>query len=125
MILTINFESEKPIYVQIVEQVTKGIYSGEISPGESLPSVRQLGSDIGVNLHTVNKAYQILKDKKYIQIDRRSGAYISSSFDRYKDEDIAVLEDDMETLLAGAYIMGIEKDEVIKIVEKIYKKGVR
>lgn len=125
MILTINFESEKPIYVQIVEQVTKGIYSGEISPGESLPSVRQLGSDIGVNLHTVNKAYQILKDKKYIQIDRRSGAYISSSFDRYKDEDIAVLEYDMETLLAGAYIMGIEKDEVIKIVEKIYKKGVR
>ncbi len=125
MILTINFESEKPIYVQIVEQVTKGIYSGEISPGESLPSVRQLGSDIGVNLHTVNKAYQILKDKKYIQIDRRSGAYISSSFDKYKDEDIAVLEDDMETLLAGAYIMGIEKDEVVKIVEKIYKKGVR
>ena len=77
MILRIDFDSETPIYVQIKNQVIEGIAKSEIEIGEELPSVRALAEDIGVNMHTVNKAYNMLKDEGYIKIDRRKGAVVS------------------------------------------------
>ena len=77
MILRIDFDSEIPIYLQIKNQVIEGIAKGKIEDGEELPSVRGLAEDIGVNMHTVNKAYSLLKDDGYLKIDRRRGAFIS------------------------------------------------
>ena len=66
MILKIDFDSDIPIYVQIKNQIIEGIAKGEIDKGEELPSVRALAEDIGINMHTVNKAYNMLKDEGYI-----------------------------------------------------------
>ena len=77
VILRIDFDSEVPIYIQIKNQVIEGIAKGEIEKDEELPSVRSLAEDIGVNMHTVNKAYNILKEEGYIRIDRRKGAIVS------------------------------------------------
>ncbi len=57
MFIKIDFESEIPIYIQIKDQIIEGIASGYLDEGESLPSVRQFAKDIGVNMHTVKKAY--------------------------------------------------------------------
>lgn len=63
MIIELDMASSTPIYVQLRNQIVKGIGKGELKAGEKLPTVRQLASDAGVNTMTVNKTYQILKTK--------------------------------------------------------------
>ena len=70
MIIELDMSSDTPIYVQLRNQIVKGIGKGEIQPGEKLPTVRQLAADAGVNTMTVNKTYQILKNEGYIRTDR-------------------------------------------------------
>ena len=79
MLITIDFESNTPIYTQLHDHIVMGVAKGLLAPGEALPSVRQMASDIGINLHTVNKAYTILLEEGYIVMDRRSGAAIATS----------------------------------------------
>lgn len=86
MILRIDFDSEIPIYVQVKNQVIEGIAKGEIEKDEELPSVRALAEDIGINMHTVNKAYNILKEEGYIKIDRRKGAVVSLNLNNSNDK---------------------------------------
>ena len=71
MVLNLDFNSDKSIYVQIKEEITKAIASGELKINESLPSVRSMAENIGVNLHTVNKSYNELKEEGFLNIDRR------------------------------------------------------
>ena len=74
MIIKIDFESEEAIYIQLRNQIIMGIATDRIREGDSLPSVRQLAENIGINMHTVNKAYAVLKQEGYIKLDRRRGA---------------------------------------------------
>ena len=76
MLLTIDFSSSEPIYMQIRNAVVTGIASGTLQDGDSLPSVRTLGAELGVNLHTVNKAYQLLQSEGFIHLLRSRGAEI-------------------------------------------------
>lgn len=78
MLLKIDAGSRLPIYRQIHDQIVSGIAHGALAPGDSLPSVRSLASDIGVNLHTVNKAYACLRDEGYIDMRGRRGAVVAS-----------------------------------------------
>ena len=77
MLITIDSDSKEPLYTQIRNQVVAGIALGELAPGMQLPSVRSLASDLGINLHTVNKAYAVLRDEGYIRMKGRSGAFIA------------------------------------------------
>lgn len=81
MIVSIDECSSDPLYKQIHDQVIAGIATGELEPGMSLPSVRSLASDLGINLHTVNKAYAVLRDEGYVQMRGRAGAVISEPSD--------------------------------------------
>ena len=66
MIICIDQKAEEPLYLQIRNQVIAAIARGELVPGAALPSVRALASDLGINLHTVNKAYAVLRDEGYV-----------------------------------------------------------
>ena len=77
MPIVIDQMSEDPIYQQIRTQVIGAIATGELSPGGPLPSVRSLARDLGVNLHTVNKAYAVLRDEGYLIMRGRSGAFVA------------------------------------------------
>lgn len=81
MVIELDMDSSTPIYVQLRNQIVKGIGKGELAAGEKLPTVRQLAEDAGVNTMTVNKTYQILKVEGYIKIDRRLGACVSENID--------------------------------------------
>ena len=81
MVIELDMESEVPIYVQLRNQIVKGIGKGELKAQEKLPTVRQLAAEAGVNTMTVNKAYQILKAEGYIKIDRRHGAVVADFVD--------------------------------------------
>ena len=76
MIIKINMQSEVPIYLQLRNEIVKGIGRGEFEPGESLPTVRQMATDLGINTMTVSKAYQLLKTEGFLETDRRKGTTI-------------------------------------------------
>ena len=63
MLIEIDFNSDEALYVQLQNQIIMGIATATIQEGESLPSVRQLADTVGINMHTVNKAYSILKQE--------------------------------------------------------------
>lgn len=81
MIVSIDECSTEPLYKQIHDHIIAGIATGELEPGTSLPSVRSLASDLGINLHTVNRAYAVLRDEGYVQMRGRAGAVISEPSD--------------------------------------------
>ena len=121
MIIELDMNSSTPIYVQLRNQIVMGIGRGELKLGESLPTVRQLAQDIGVNTMTVNKAYQILKTEGYIKIDRRHGAIVSDNIDM----DIVFREklgNELELLLAEAAINGMDKNDFLSMCNEIYSK---
>ena len=76
MLLHLDFNSEIPIYVQIRNQIVLGIAEGKLLAGEKLPTIRALSEECGINMMTVSKAYQLLKQEGYIHTDRRSGATV-------------------------------------------------
>lgn len=121
MIIELDMNSRTPIYVQLRNQIVMGIGRGELKLGESLPTVRQLAQDIGVNTMTVNKAYQILKTEGYIKIDRRHGAIVSDNIDMdivFREK----LENELELLLAEAAINGMDKNDFLSMCNEIYSK---
>lgn len=78
MLIAIDHASPEPIYLQIRTQVVAAIARGELSPGDRLPAVRTLACDLGVNLHTVNKAYAVLRDEGHLVMRGRNGARIAN-----------------------------------------------
>jgi DNA-binding transcriptional regulator YhcF (GntR family) len=110
MILRIDMTGDIPIYQQIRNQIVLAVAKGQLKPGDTLPTVRQLGNDIGVNPMTVNKAYALLKEEKIIVIDRRHGARINDCGKKGKvfDRDF---DRRLELLLAEARMKGASKQE--------------
>lgn len=85
MILNFNFSSKVPIYIQLRNQVVIGIAEGKLKPGEKLPTIRRLAAESGINMMTVSKAYQLLKEEGYILTDRRLGTVVAKKERRNKN----------------------------------------
>ncbi len=122
MYLKIDFDSEKPIYSQLYEQIVEGIAMGDMKEGDALPSVRQMAEDIGINLHTVNKAYSLLKNDGYVKLDRRKGAVINLNFQQTKEAIIERISNEMKSVLAEAFCKGVGSSEIAELVNEIYSK---
>ena len=84
MIIEIDFNSDEALYLQLRNQIILGIATSQFQEGDSLPSVRQLADSIGINMHTVNKAYTVLKQEGFVKVDRRKGAVIAIDIDRIR-----------------------------------------
>ena len=119
MFINIDFNSETPIYEQIKRQIVIGIYKGSLNEGDILPSVRQLGVDVGVNLHTVNKAYKELQAMGYVVMDRRVGTMINKSMPKLTEDDLNSFESEMEYLVSDWFNRGGTKAKLIEIINKL------
>lgn len=115
MILTVDETSEVPIYAQLREQVVVAIADGSLGDGDPLPSTRQLAADLGVNFHTVHKAYEQLRREGLVVLNRRSGAVV-----RHRDPQqpppagfLAGWERSARTLLAEAVAQGVPHEQVL------------
>ena len=95
MLIEIDFNSDEAIYIQLRNQIIMGIATSTIHEGDTLPSVRQLADNIGINMHTVNKAYNVLRQEGFLQLDRRRGAVICI------DEDKLEALQDLKEQLSG------------------------
>ncbi|THE11369.1 GntR family transcriptional regulator [Bacillus timonensis] len=118
MIIQIEPESEIPIYQQITNQIIEGIARGSIQPGDSLPSVRTFATDLGINMHTVNKSYHQLEKKGIIRIMPKSGAVISSPQD-FNESSFERLKSDYKLLIAESLVVGMSNEQIQELVSSI------
>lgn len=120
MLIEIDFNSDEAIYMQVRNQIIVGIATSMIHEGDSLPSVRQMAEIVGINMHTVNKAYTVLKQEGFIQLDRRKGAVIAVNADKAKAmEDLKV---QMRIQLAKARCKQISREEVHVLIDEIFEE---
>ena len=120
MIIKIDFNSTEALYIQLRNQIILGIATSKIQEGDTLPSVRQLADNIGINMHTVNKAYSVLKQEGFISIDRRKGAIICLDIDRI--ETLEEMKKDLSVLLAKGRCKSITKEEVHELIDDIFEE---
>lgn len=124
MILTLNMSDDLPIYKQIYDGIVLGIASSELREGEPLPSVRQLALEIGVNIHTVNKAYNLLRQDGFIQMRRREGAVIYPD-KALTDTDIARISSLLLSAAAQAKSKEMKEESFLRLCSELYSSLVK
>ena len=120
MILEVDFKSDEALYIQLRDQIIVGIATNRLKEGDPLPSVRQLAESVGINMHTVNKAYTVLKQEGFVKVDRRRGAVIAIDADRIQD--VEELRQAMRVILARASCRNISRQEVHALIDEIYEE---
>ncbi len=118
MFLKLDFNSEVPIYQQLRNQIVLGIGAGQLAPGERLPTIRTLAEEAGINMMTVSKAYQLLRQEGYITTDRRSGAVVQPR----RDTPPSPAPDTLEGLrlrLCELRLAGLDRAKILTLCEKL------
>lgn len=118
MILTLDLDSGVPIYQQLRDQIVEAIADGVLSDGSSLPATRILAADFGINFHTVNKAYDLLRQQGLIRLNRKTGAVVTArapADPSFPAEWTARAR----TLLAEAVARGVPADEVLRTCRSV------
>ena len=119
-LIEIDFNSDEAIYMQLRNQIILGIATSRLHNGDTLPSVRQLADLIGINMHTVNKAYAVLKQEGIVSIDRRRGAVIC--IDSNKLFALQELKDALRVAVAKGCCKNITREEVHQLIDEIYEE---
>ncbi|EON74088.1 GntR family transcriptional regulator [Lysinibacillus sphaericus] len=121
MLIQIEPQSDVPIYEQVTRQIIEGIARGDMKPGDTLPSVRNLASDLGVNMHTVNKSYHELEAKGILTIRAKSGAIIRSAEERtVTPEQLQQIEKNLKPLVAEGMVLGATVDQIEFMMKKVF-----
>ena len=118
MFIEMDFNSEEALYLQLCNQIIQGIAMDHFHEGDSLPSVRQLADTIGINMHTVNKAYTVLKQEGFVKVDRRRGAVVAVDVDKVRA--LEEMEKELKVVLAKASCKNISREEVHALIDEIY-----
>lgn len=120
MFIEIEADSSVPIYLQLAQQIIEGLAKGSLKPGDSLPSVRAFAADLGMNMHTVNKAYHYLEEKEFIRIVQKKGVVIhengvrkASAADRNR------LKQELRPIVAEALCLQMSQEEIKLLVKEI------
>ena len=118
MVIEIDFNSDEAIYIQLTHQIIMGIATSRLREGDTLPSVRQLAETVGINMHTVNKAYSLLRQEGFVTIDRRRGAVIA--IDVNKRKALEEMKDHLLVALAKGCCKNVTREEVHQLIDEIF-----
>ncbi len=118
MVIEIDFNSDEAIYVQLMNQIILGIATSRLQEGDTLPSVRQMADTIGINMHTVNKAYTLLKQEGFVSIDRRRGAIVAIDVDKIKT--LEEMKENLVVALAKGCCKKVSRSEVHQLIDEIF-----
>lgn len=121
MILQFDFSSDTPIYMQLRNQIVIGIAEGQLKAGEKLPTVRALAEESGINVMTVSKAYNLLKQEGYIITDRRKGAVVAVQNNKpnVKEETLHALRLNISELR----LAGLSNQQIKELLETLCKEA--
>jgi len=114
--LTIDRDLDASIYDQVAAQVRRLIASGALAPGTTLPSVRQLAGDLGVNLNTVARAYRLLESEGFLVIRNRAGVTVAAPQKKVEHSAQSALLDQMRVILARLRQTGLANKELLRVV---------
>lgn len=117
MLVEIDFNSDEALYIQLRNQIILGIATEELQEGDTLPSVRALAENIGINMHTVNKAYSVLRQEGFLKLDRRKGAVVSLDLDKLRA--MEEIYGNLRVILARAVCKNISREEIHQLVDRI------
>lgn len=120
MLIEVDFNSDEALYLQLRNQIIMGIATSQFREGDSLPSVRQLADLVGINMHTVNKAYTVLRQEGFVKVDRRRGAVIAIDVDKLRT--VAELKKELRVILAKGSCKNITREEMHALVDEIYEE---
>ncbi len=120
MLIRIDFASEEALYMQLYNQIIYGIANADLRQGDTLPSVRELAEDIGINMHTVNKAYAVLRQEGYVRLDRRHGAVIDVNSDKLRA--LEAFKAEMRISLAKALCRGLSEEEIHEATDEVLRQ---
>lgn len=121
MLLSLDFSSDIPIYQQIRNQIIIAISDGKLLPGDQLPTIRNLADQSGINMMTVSKAYQLLKQEGYITADRRNGAKVAPR-NASSNEIPRVLHNELQLLISQFHLQGVKEDQFLSLCKELYNK---
>lgn len=121
MTITIDFSSSIPLYQQIRTAIIDAISAGTLQEGDSLPSVRQLANDIGVNMLTINKVYTMLKQEGYVTINRKSGALVSRNLNADL-EFLELMKSQIRLTATQAHSRNVSRENFIAMCDSIYQE---
>ncbi len=119
MLIQINMRDDVPIYEQLRREIIKGILTGALEPGEVLPSVRNMAENLSINMHTVSKAYNILKNEGFLSLEKSNRATVNDRRALNADDGfMSQLEKEVERLMIEAKCRGMDKNQLLKMVEQ-------
>jgi DNA-binding transcriptional regulator YhcF (GntR family) len=123
MLISIDESDPRPIYAQLVSQIKEQVVSGALNPGQELPSVRELAVSLGINLHTVHRAYQRLRDEGVIQLrlGRRARVAAVRKKRASRKEVESRLVGRLNELITEAFHLGLSADEFQRLVDSVLK----
>lgn len=118
--VSVDFESGVPIYMQLVDRIKQMVASGQLQPGQQIPTMRQLAADLRINYNTVGRAYSILDQDGVISTQQGRGTFIAS---RLSEEQIRTMRLDKLCSMIGqivreALALGYSQQEIKDVVEE-------
>ncbi|MGX7417690.1 GntR family transcriptional regulator [Carnobacterium gallinarum] len=119
MYIRIQPNSETPIYTQLIYQIKRGIIKKELLPGEGLPSVRSLAGDIGINMHTVNKAYKLLVEEGVLAQQKKGFMVNPNLMIEMNQKYLHNYRERLEELLIDAKIFNLTEESISKMRNEI------
>ena len=114
----------KPIYEQIKDNFKQLIIEGVLKQDDRIPSVRELAISMAINPNTIQKAYKELEFEGYVYSVRAKGVFVASTDNIVLDKNADKLYKNFEDAVKELYFVGEDKEKLLKIVEKVYERGV-
>lgn len=119
--IIIDIRSRTPIFEQIKEQIINLINIGELKPDDKLPSIRQLASDLDLNVNTVKRAFQELETERVTYSVQGKGIFVSPDAVANKIVQEGA-EKELTRILTSSKAKGITLERVIELANEIYEK---
>ncbi|HHX69009.1 MAG: GntR family transcriptional regulator [Miniphocaeibacter sp.] len=121
MIIKLNLQSSTPVYLQLRNEIIKGIASKEINPGEKLPTVRDMAKQVGLNPMTVNKTYQILKEEGIVRTEGRNGVTVREDIVA-NELFLSKLNNEVELIVTESIVRGFSIEKIIEMINNTTKE---
>lgn len=118
-----DFDSGRPIYLQLVERIEMMIFAGEFPPGARLPSVRDLAREAAVNPNTMQRALAKLEEDGLIITHRTSGRFITEDEQMINKAKVRLAQEKAAEFLTKMEQLGFDKAEVLSIVQKALEEA--
>ena len=124
MKILISNSSDAPLYQQIEEQIKEAIFSGELTEGDALPSIRNFANDVKVSVLTIRRVYDDLEREGFVTSQIGLGTFVSAgNFEVLRDAKRRQVEQQMQEMIRTAKTLDIGKDELVAMMDILYEEG--